>query len=145
MGRDVHVHIGNLSDFKFKEGYFDAIFLSNVIEHMTMAEILITFKEIYRILGGGGRLIIISPNFRYSYKSYFDDYTHKTIFTDKSLKDIVIGSGFVIDKLLPKFLPFSADLKLPKSPWLTKLYLLSPIKPFSGQMLCIATKQGVRK
>lgn len=92
----------------------------------------------------GGKLIIMSPNFRYSYKSYFEDYTHKTILTDRSLKDIVVGSGFTITKFIPKFLPFSVASILPVSPLLIKLYLLSPIKPFAGQMLCIATKQKVK-
>lgn len=142
--KDVKTYIGNISEFKFQDEYFDVIFSSNVLEHMTVDEILITLKEMYRILGGG-KLIIMSPNFRYSYKSYFDDYTHKTILTNRSLKDMVIGSGFTVTQFIPKFLPFSAESKLPASPLLTKLYLSSPIKPFSGQMLCIATKQGVRK
>lgn len=82
--------------------------------------------------------MILSPNFKYYYKVYFDDYMHKSIITDKSLKDMLQASGFSIEKIYPKFLPFSAESKLPKSSLLLRLYLKSPCKPLAGQMLVIA-------
>jgi len=48
--------------------------------------------------------------------------------------------GFDIIKIIPKFLPFSAESKVPKASFLIKLYLLSPWKPFAGQMLFVAKK-----
>lgn len=37
------------------------------------------------VLRRSGRLILIQPNFRYAWREYFDDYTHRAVFTDVSL------------------------------------------------------------
>jgi len=140
---EVITYVGNLQELKFEDNYFDVVFSSNTLEHMTIEEILQTLREINRILKKDGTFIILSPNFRYSYKVYFDDYTHKSILTDKSLRDMLLSCGFEIKKIFPKFLPFSTESKLPKNTWLIRIYLMSPWKPFAGQMLVIARKTGV--
>ena len=48
--------------------------------------------------GRGGRFIIIQPNFRYAWRRYFDDYTHRSIFTDVSLPALLRSHGFRIDR-----------------------------------------------
>lgn len=132
--------VGTTTCTKFENGFFDVIFSSNLLEHLSIDEILLTLNEFNRIVKNGGNVIIISPNFKYSYRVYFDDYTHKSIITDNSLKDMLHASGFRVHNILPRFLPFSADSKLPKSDLLLRLYLMSPWKPFAGQMLIIAGK-----
>ena len=87
-------------------------------------------------------MIIISPNFKYCFRVYFDDFTHKSILTDRSLKDLLHASGFELLEMIPKFLPFSTESKLPKSGVLLRLYLMSPWKPFAGQMLVVARKRS---
>lgn len=82
---EVEMHVGDLHELKFKDNYFDVVFSSNTLEHLRVEEILCALKEINRILKEDGIFIVLSPNFRYSYKVYFDDYTHKSILTDKSL------------------------------------------------------------
>lgn len=129
-------------DTRFQNGFFDVIFSSNLLEHLTIDQIMLTLKEFNRITKEKGIVIIISPNFKYCFRNYFDDYTHKSILTDKSLKDLLHASGFEVEKLIPKFLPFSAESKLPKSNLLLRLYLLSPWKPFAGQMLVVARKRN---
>lgn len=136
----VKTHIGDLQELKIEENHFDVGFTSNTLEHMTVEEILHVLEAINRLLKVKGVFIILSPNFKYSYKVYFDDYDHKSILTDKSLKDMLLGCGFEIAKVFPKFLPFSAESKLPKNALLLRLYLMSPLKPFAGQMLVIARK-----
>lgn len=138
---EVKAYVGNLQEVKFEDDYFDIVFSSNTLEHMTIEEILQTLREINRILKKNGTFIILSPNFRYSYKVYFDDYTHKSILTDRSLRDMLLSCGFEIKKIFPKFLPFSVESKLPKSCLLLQLYLKLPWKPFAGQMLIIARKR----
>jgi len=150
LDRDKHVlkYASNniykiVSDVNFlplKNNSFDVIFLSNLLEHLKKKDIMRLVMHIYEILKHNGYFISITPNFKHCYKSYFDDYTHETILTDESLKDIVMSCGFKIIKLCPKFLPFSAKSKLPKIKLLTKIYLHTPIKPFAGQMLIIAKK-----
>ena len=139
---EVKPYVGNLQDLNFEHNYFDVIFASNVLEHITVEDIICTLKDINKILKQKGHFIILSPNFKYAYKSYFDDYTHKAILTDKSLQDILLGCGFEIERILPKFLPFSAESKLPTSSLLLRLYLRFPWKPFAGQMLIVARKKN---
>ncbi len=132
--------IGNAASTKFEDGFFDVIFSSNLLEHLSINEILQTLNEFNRVTKEGGIVIIISPNFKYCFRVYFDDFTHKSIITDNSLKDMLHASGFRVEKIMPKFLPFSAESKLPKSDLLLRLYLKSPWKPFAGQMLAVARK-----
>lgn len=115
----------------------DSVFSSNLFEHLDRSDIDKTMKGIKRCVKVGGTLILVGPNFRYAYKSYFDDYTHKTIFTHVSLADLMQEYGFKPVKVMPKFLPLTLKSRLPKSYYLTKLYLHSPIKPMGGQMLLI--------
>ena len=138
--KDVIRIIGSVYNMPFKNNFFDIIFSSNLLEHLSNEKILPTLNEFHRILKKGGRVIILSPNFKYCFKTYFDDYTHKSILTDKSLKDMIQVSGFNIEKIIPKFLPFSTESKIPKISFLTKIYLISPFKPFAGQMLFVAKK-----
>jgi len=120
------------------DGYFDLVFASNVFEHLAREETIKTLSEIKRVLNADGKLIVIQPNFKYCCKDYFDDYTHVQVFTHIGLSDLLIASGFSVLELKPRFLPFSMKSNLPKSPWLVRLYLQSPIKPFAGQMLIVA-------
>jgi ubiquinone/menaquinone biosynthesis C-methylase UbiE len=99
-----------------------------------------TLTEIKRVLKTNGKLIIIQPNFKYCAREYFDDYTHLQIFTHIGVTDLLIGLGFSIVDVKPRFLPFSMKSNLPKYTWLVRLYLLSPFKPFAGQMLVVAKR-----
>lgn len=139
---DVITHVGSCVKMTdLADNYFDIVFSSNLLEHLTRAESIETLNEVYRILKDRGRLILIQPNFRICYKTYFDDYTHLQIFTDRSLSNLIQSIGFQLRYCVPKFLPFSFDSKFPKSPWLVKLYLFLPFKPFAGQMLLVAEKK----
>lgn len=115
----------------------DVVFSSNMMEHLDRTQLEQTMKGVKRIIKSGGVMILIGPNFRYAYKNYFDDYTHKTIFTHVSLNDAMFEYGFRAIKVVPKFLPLSLKSRLPKSYLLTKLYLNSPIHPLGKQMLLI--------
>lgn len=119
----------------------DIIFASNLFEHFDDKELDILMKNILLKLKVGGKLILIQPNIYYSYKEYWDDYTHKKAFSHISLKDFLISYNFEILVSKKKFIPFSLKSILPKSYFLTKLYLKSPIKPFGKQMLMIAQKK----
>jgi len=115
----------------------DVVFSSNLLEHLDRAQIDETMNGVKRAMKKGGTLILIGPNFRFAYKEYFDDYTHKTVFTHVTLNDLMYEYGFKPVKVMPKFLPLSLKSRLPKSYLLTKMYLLSPIKPMGKQMLLI--------
>lgn len=121
----------------------DVVFASNLFEHLTDAELETTMNEVKRVLKKGGRLILMQPNYRLAYKTYFDDHTHKKVFSDISLKDFLVSHGFIIELSKTRFLPFSLKSRpsvIPISPFLIRAYLNSPWKPFAGQMLFVAKK-----
>lgn len=121
----------------------DVVFSSNLMEHLDKSELDQTMKSVKRCIKKGGTLILVGPNFRYCYKEYFDDYTHKTIYTHVSLSDAMCEYGFIPVKVMPKFLPLSLKSRLPKSYLLTKMYLHSPVKPLGKQMLLIFEAKNV--
>ncbi len=120
----------------------DVFFSSNLLEHLENSELEQTMKEVKRCTKKNAVLILIWPNFKYSYKDYFDDYNHKKIFTHVSLADAMHEYGFEPTKVVPKFLPLTLKSKLPKSYLLTKMYLNSPIRPMGKQMLLIFKLKG---
>lgn len=118
----------------------DVVFSSNLLEHLTDEDLDKTMKEIKRVLKNGGLFISMQPNYRLSYKTYYDDPTHKKVFSDAALESFLISHDFEILKKMPRFLPFSLKSRpsiIPISPFIIRAYLNSPIKPFAGQMLFV--------
>ena len=116
---------------------------SNVLEHFEPDIAAGSSADVREVLKPGGRFIIIQPNFRYAFRSYFDDYTHRSVFTDVSLPDLLRAHGFAIERVQPRFLPvLDARTCVPVVPgWLVRAYLRSPVKPLAGQMLIVARKR----
>ena len=125
---------------KIKSLSFDTIFASNLLEHLNDEELDLLILEFKRILKKDGKIILIQPNYKYAYKDYFDDYTHKKVFSHISIVDLFNSHNFRLSKIYPKFMPFSLQSRLPKSYILTKIYLHSFFKPFAKQMLVIFVK-----
>jgi SAM-dependent methyltransferase len=118
---------------------FDTILASNILEHFEPGVAVSVVDDFGRLLKPEGRLIVIQPNFRYASRQYFDDYTHRAVFTDVSLPNLLRAHGFQIDHVQPRFLPYSMrGTKLPVRPWTVRAYLRSPFKPMAGQMLVVA-------
>jgi SAM-dependent methyltransferase len=120
---------------------FDVVLASNLLEHFSPDDAASVVGEVAQLLRPGGRVIFIQPNFRHAWRQYFDDYTHRAIFTDVSLPALLRSKGFTIEEVRPRFLPYSVGAtRVPIAGWLVKAYLLSPVKPWAGQMLVIARK-----
>lgn len=120
---------------------FDAVLASNFLEHLNPDMALNLCGEVWHVLKPGGRFLIIQPNFRYAYRHYFDDYTHRSVFTAVSLPNLLRAQRFTVERVQAKFLPYSMrDSRLPIRAWLVRAYLHSPFKPFAGQMLVIGRK-----
>jgi SAM-dependent methyltransferase len=120
---------------------FDVVLASNFLEHfeLSVAERIVT--DVFALLRPRGRFILIQPNFRYAWRRYFDDYTHRAVFTDISLCGLLRSVGFDIEISRGKFLPYSMREKgFLVAPWLIRAYLYSPIKPLAGQMLVVGRK-----
>ena len=150
---DVHTRIQSCTDLSFvSDGHLDVIFASNLFEHLTHEELLATLEEIRRVLRPDGRLILLQPNFKYCYRTYFDDYTHLQIFTHMGMYDLLEMTGMEVEKIFAKFLPVNMKstlrLRLPFLGLLVRAYLHFPLKPRAGQMLVVARNRlplGVEK
>jgi len=120
---------------------FDVVLASNVLEHFDADTVASIVGDVHAVLKPGGRFLIVQPNFRLASRRYFDDYTHRAIFTDVSLPALLRAHDFRINLVKARFLPYSMRRAIvPIRQWLVRAYLLSPIKPMAGQMLVIAHK-----
>lgn len=142
---DIKVLNLNILDVKDKgqiNQQFDRIFISNFFEHLANKEELIEVLAFcFSYLHPGGSLLIIQPNFKYSYKEYYDFIDHQLPITHLSLQEILQTIGFKIDVLIPRFLPFSTKGR-PASPLLLSIYLKFPLFWYflGGQMFIQASK-----
>jgi SAM-dependent methyltransferase len=76
----------------YTDNFFDIVYSKSFIEHFYYPEEL--FKEAYRVLKPSGIFINLTPEWKYIYTSFYEDFTHRTPFTKKSLQDIYLVSGF---------------------------------------------------
>ena len=120
---------------------FDVVLASNVLEHFSPTEVPAVVENVASVLKPGGRFVIVQPNFRYAWRRYFDDYTHRSIFTHVSLPALLRAHGFRVLDVRPKFLPYSMQgARVPITESLVTAYLRSPFKPLAGQMLVVAAR-----
>jgi SAM-dependent methyltransferase len=139
---DVEAHITDARKLEFLEkNSVDVIFASNFLEHFDWSDLSVLAQEFSRVLKQNGKVIVMQPNFRLCYKNYFDDFTHRAIFTDQSILDWFKNFGFTATVQSPRFMPFSIKSNLGSLHWLIPAYLQSPIKPLAGQMMFVFQKQ----
>jgi SAM-dependent methyltransferase len=119
---------------------FDFVFASNFLEHFDWPTLELMLPRIVRVMAGGGRLALIQPNFRLNPYRYFDDYTHRTIFTDVSLVDWLESAHLRVIKVVPRFLPLTVKSRLGGLGFLVPLYLHLPWRPLAGQMFVLAER-----
>lgn len=132
--------VGDCTDLKmFDDGRFDVVLASNLLEHLDRPAALRLLAESRRVLRPGGHLILIQPNFRLNPNEYFDDYTHVSIYTDRSLRDLLQAEGWQVEHVAARFLPLSMKSRGSGLTFLVPLYLKSPVKPLAGQMLVVAS------
>ena len=105
-----------ISDIEDKEGlpfpndYFDIIYNKSMLEHLYKPDLFL--KEAHRILKPNGKIICLVPDWESNYKTYFDDFTHRTPFSKPSLEDILKLTDF--DKVnVIKFRQLPLVWKLP--------------------------------
>jgi len=132
----VESHVGPVSELCFLEdASIDFVFASNLFEHVSQEEFAAVLKQLRRKLKPAGTITLLQPNYRYAFREYFDDYTHRTVYTHVSLCDFLQANGYEVITCKPRFLPLTLKSRLKVSPSLIRLYLLSPVKPLGKQML----------
>ena len=81
------------------DGSVDYVICNSVIEHIKNDFFFIS--EIKRVLKNGGILILITPNFSYCYKNFYDDPTHVNPFTPKKVENLMSIVGMRNVTVLP--------------------------------------------
>jgi SAM-dependent methyltransferase len=141
---DIRVVIGDIFKVELPPDHFDAVFISNFLEHLnSQEEVAALLEKMYRSIRPGGKIAVMGPNFRYTYRSYFDFADHTVILTELGLAEHLYGAGFEIGEIHARFLPLSFRGGLPVSRSLVRTYLSLPFAwRFLGkQFLVIATKR----
>ena len=110
------------SKLNLKEDTYDFVYMNSVIEHLSDPKNILS--EIKKILKIGGILIIITPNFKYAYRNFYDDPTHIRPYTNISLKKILEFFDYKEIKVLPFLINKSIICwKLPFSFFLASKFL----------------------
>lgn len=123
------------------ENSADMVFASNFLEHLDDKSLERLMPLVRQVLVPEGRLVLLQPNHRLCADRYFEDATHVSIFSDENISPFLSRHGFEVVKLVPGLLPFSMKSRLPKWPFLVRLYLMSPVKPMAAQMYVVAKRR----
>ena len=92
QGFPVHICDIENASLPFEDCCFDVLYSKSFIEHLHYPERYL--KEAFRVLKPGGMLLTLVPDWESNYKTYFDDFTHRTPFTQPSLLDAYKMFGF---------------------------------------------------
>ena len=76
------------------DGFADYVVCYSLIEHLGDPDNLL--REAFRILKPGGVFLIETPNWHYSNRFFFDDYTHCKPYTPASLRRLCVDYDFEV-------------------------------------------------
>lgn len=102
-----------VADFDL-EGTFDVIVMADVLEHLPEPDL--TLRKVLSYLAADGTVIVSVPNFRFwsvllrllvnrweLSDSGIRDRTHLRIFTDRTLRELLVSEGLRIERLVRKY------------------------------------------
>jgi SAM-dependent methyltransferase len=121
----------------------DVVFESNLFEHFPTKDVLTqVVRGVRTKLRPGGRLIMMQPNIRYVGGAYWDFYDHFIPLTHLSCAELLHNCEFTIERMIPRFLPYTTKSALPQHPALVALYLRLPLvwRVLGKQFLIVAVK-----
>jgi SAM-dependent methyltransferase len=109
------------------EASLDVVFTSNFFEHLPDKDCLRrTLQQAWRALQPGGRLIALGPNIKYLPGAYWDFLDHHLPLTEASLGEGLEITGFELETVVPRFLPYTL-VNAPEYPLvLLRFYLALP-------------------
>jgi len=118
---------GDAFGVELPAGYFDAIFVSNFLEHLeSPGEVQRFLGRMREVLKPGGRIACMGPNFKYCADEYFDCADHRLALTHVAVEEHLCAAGFEMEDSIRRFLPYSFRGSLPVSAALVRIYLRLP-------------------
>lgn len=141
---DVEVLLTSSTDLSaLASGSIDIAFASNFLEHLTRKDIVLTLREVARVLAPGGRFLVLQPNYQYCFRNYWMFFDHVTALDHHSLAEALETSGFRTIEMIPRFLPYTTKSSVPRSKMLVRAYLRFPlIWRFFGQQAFAVAEVG---
>jgi ubiquinone/menaquinone biosynthesis C-methylase UbiE len=142
LAADVKVIRGDAREVELPDAYFDGVFVSNLLEHFPTQEDIGSFLTKMRAsMVAGGRIGVLGPNFRYCMRDYFDCADHTLALTDGAIAEHLYAAGFEIERVIPRFVPYSFRSRLPHAQRIVRAYLQIPLawRFFGRQFLVIGT------
>ena len=135
--------IGNNLTVDLPQDYFDLVFISNFLEHLESQEQVAEFlKRMFQSVKKNGFIAVMGPNFKYAFREYFDFADHTVCLSELGVAEHLVGAGFSVSKIYPRFLPLSFRGGLPVNKFLVQTYLQLPFawRFFGKQFLLVAQK-----
>ena len=86
-----------------------------------------TLKESFRCLKPGGRILCLGPNIRFIHGAYWDFWDHIIPLSDRAIVEILKLTGFTVERVVPRFLPYSMSQGLRAPVALLSIYLRLPV------------------
>lgn len=128
-----------------EDGSVDAIFCSNLLEHLPDREsVSALLREFARSLSPSGRLLVLGPNLRYTGAAYWDFFDHILPFTEQTLVEALATGDLEVETLIPRFLPYST-VGARRTPLpLIRLYLRLPLvwRVLGAQFFAVARQRS---
>jgi len=141
---DVEFVLGSALDLSsIEEEAIDVCFTSNFFEHLpNHAAMDRVLQEVRRVLRPGGTFVAMQPNIKYSGNEYWDYYDHVLPLSHLSTREAFLKNDYVIERLIPRFVPLATKSAYPKHPALISLYLKLPFvwRLLGKQFVIVARK-----
>ena len=145
LEENVNLVVSDILTAELPESFFDAVWISNFLEHLSSPEDVAKVLAIcMACLKPGGRVGIMGPNFRYTYREYYDYADHTLALTERAVVEHLNLAGFTPIEVVARFLPYSFNGRLPSHPLGVRAYLkLKPAWRLLGkQFLLISEAPG---
>lgn len=138
--------IGDNLTIDLPDEHFDLVFISNFLEHLHSQQAVAEFlQRIYRTTRTNGYIVLMGPNYKYAYREYFDFADHTVCLSETGAAEHLVGAGYDIIKIHPRFLPLSFRGNLPVNKLLVQAYLRMQFawRFFGKQFLIVARKNQI--
>jgi SAM-dependent methyltransferase len=105
----------------------DIVFTSNFLEHLPdKTSLQRTLQQAFRCLKPGGRFMAMGPNIKYLAGAYWDFFDHHIALTEASLGEALEITGFSLERVFPRFLPYTLTNSPHYPLFFLRIYLACP-------------------